>query len=100
MFVQVKRNETWEEGNWSNFELFSSLELIVLEWRIDQMAGTTLTRKNYIKVQNQSSQKWLTWPIKQRNQTIVMILVKKIEFFSFSVLGQKWSWKNVWGSFR
>ena len=41
MFVQVKRNETWEEGNWSNFELFSSLELIVLEWRIDQMAGTS-----------------------------------------------------------
>ena len=30
MFVQVKRNETCEEGNWSNFKLFSSLELIVL----------------------------------------------------------------------
>ena len=49
MFVQVKRNETWEEGNWNNFELFSSLELIVLEWRIDQMAGTTWRVRTILK---------------------------------------------------
>ena len=49
MFVQVKRNETWEEGNWSNFKLFSSLELIALEWRIDQMAGTTWRVRTILK---------------------------------------------------
>ena len=48
-----------------------------------------LTRKNYIKVQNQSSQKWLEWPIKQKNQTILIDFGQKIEFFfHFRFLGK------------
>ena len=92
MFVQVKRNETWEEGNWSNFELFSFLELIVLEWRIDQMAGTSWRKSKFTKMIHMTNQ--------AEKPNDCHDFGKKIEFFSFSVLGQKLSWKNVRGSFR
>ena len=81
--------------------LISSPELIVLEWRIDQTGLHKLTRKNYIKFQTQSSQKWLEWPIKQKNQTILIDFGQKIEFFfHFRFLGKNDLEMNVWGSFR
>ena len=102
MFVQVKRNETLEEGNWNNFEstdLFSWIDRTRVKDRSNGLHK--LTRKNYIKFQNQSSQKWLEWPIKQKNQTIVSDFGQKIEFFFIFGFWAKMILKiYFWGSFR